>query len=56
MSPSKEGAYAKVCVRDDGVGIAPEMLEPIFELFVQSNRTLERAQGPLASGRSSIPT
>jgi two-component system CheB/CheR fusion protein len=32
------------------MGIAPDMLEPIFELFVQSDRALDRAQGGLGLG------
>lgn len=42
--------HAVVRVRDDGMGIAPEMLEAIFDLFVQSRRTLERAHGGIGVG------
>jgi two-component system, chemotaxis family, CheB/CheR fusion protein len=45
----EEGA-AVIRVRDDGVGIPREMLESIFDLFVQSNRTLDRAAGGLGVG------
>jgi two-component system CheB/CheR fusion protein len=41
---------AIVRVRDDGMGIAPDMLDAIFELFVQSSRTLERAHGGIGVG------
>jgi two-component system CheB/CheR fusion protein len=37
-------------VKDSGIGIAPEMVEPIFELFVQSDRALDRSQGGLGLG------
>jgi two-component system CheB/CheR fusion protein len=37
-------------VKDDGAGIQPEMAESIFELFVQSKRTLDRAAGGLGVG------
>jgi two-component system CheB/CheR fusion protein len=37
-------------VRDDGAGIAKSMLESVFDLFVQSNRTLDRASGGLGVG------
>src|SRR6185369_17546131 len=37
-------------VRDTGVGIPPEMLPKVFELFTQAERTLDRAQGGLGIG------
>lgn len=37
-------------VNDDGDGIAPELLPRVFELFVQGERTSERAQGGLGIG------
>ena len=46
----QEGEHAIVQVSDDGVGIPPEMLEGIFELFTQVGRTLDRAQGGLGIG------
>jgi two-component system CheB/CheR fusion protein len=42
--------HALVQVRDNGVGIPKEMLDSVFELFVQSNRSLERAAGGLGVG------
>jgi len=39
-----------VRVRDDGMGIAAELLPHIFELFVQSTRALDRAYGGLGIG------
>lgn len=39
-----------VSVLDDGMGIAPDMIEPIFDLFVQSARTLDRSDGGLGVG------
>ncbi len=39
-----------VRVRDDGTGIAPELLPHIFDLFVQSTRSLDRAHGGLGIG------
>jgi PAS domain S-box-containing protein len=39
-----------VRVRDDGMGIMPELLPHIFELFVQSTRALDRAHGGLGIG------
>lgn len=37
-------------VRDTGVGIAPDKLETIFELFVQANSTLHRSSGGMGIG------
>jgi signal transduction histidine kinase/ActR/RegA family two-component response regulator len=45
-----EGAEAVLRVQDDGFGIAPELLPVVFDLFVQGERTLDRAQGGLGIG------
>jgi signal transduction histidine kinase/ActR/RegA family two-component response regulator len=37
-------------VRDSGVGITPEMLPKVFDLFVQERQTLDRSQGGLGLG------
>jgi signal transduction histidine kinase len=39
-------------VRDEGIGIPPEMLEPIFEMFAQADRSLERTTTGLGVGLS----
>lgn len=39
-------------IRDNGVGIPQELLPHVFDLFVQSGRTLDRAQGGLGIGLS----
>jgi CheY-like chemotaxis protein len=44
------GDEAVLRVRDTGVGIAPELLPRIFELFTQGERSLDRAQGGLGVG------
>ena len=41
---------AVLTVKDSGVGIAPELLPHIFELFVQGETSLDRAQGGLGIG------
>ena len=40
----------ELCVRDEGVGIAPEMLEKVFDVFVQQPQTLDRSAGGLGLG------
>src|SRR4029453_18665961 len=39
-----------VRVRDDGIGIAPEMLPRVFDLFAQADRSPARARGGLGIG------
>jgi two-component system CheB/CheR fusion protein len=50
LETKREGDHAVVRVRDDGAGIPKEMLDTVFELFVQSTRTLDRADGGLGVG------
>jgi PAS domain S-box-containing protein len=40
----------RITVRDNGTGIAPELLPNVFDLFVQSPRTLDRSEGGLGIG------
>src|SRR5687767_11947729 len=41
-------------VWDTGVGIAPELMPRIFDLFTQAERTLDRSQGGLGIGLSLV--
>jgi signal transduction histidine kinase/ActR/RegA family two-component response regulator len=47
---------AVIRVRDNGIGIAPEMLPRIFGLFTQADATNERSQGGLGIGLSLAKT
>ncbi len=40
----------EISVTDDGIGISPEMLPRVFDLFAQEDKTLDRAQGGLGIG------
>jgi PAS domain S-box-containing protein len=44
------GGSVVIRVRDNGIGIAPELLPQVFELFTQADRSLDRAQGGLGIG------
>ena len=44
------GTSAVIEIRDNGMGISAELLPQIFDLFVQSDRTLDRSQGGLGIG------
>ncbi|HKY38058.1 MAG TPA: chemotaxis protein CheB [Polyangiaceae bacterium] len=50
LQVKREGAQIVLTVRDDGMGIPKHMLHEVFDLFVQSKRTLERAEGGLGVG------
>jgi CheY-like chemotaxis protein len=46
----REGACAVLSVRDNGIGIGPELLPHVFDLFTQAERSPDRAQGGLGLG------
>lgn len=42
--------HVELSVRDTGIGIEPEMLSRVFELFAQEKQSLDRSQGGLGIG------
>jgi two-component system, chemotaxis family, CheB/CheR fusion protein len=48
------GQEAVISVRDNGVGLAPDMLARVFDLFVQADNSLARTQGGLGIGLSLV--
>ncbi len=50
LEATRDGTDAVIRVQDDGMGIPREMLTAVFELFVQSSRTIDRAQGGIGVG------
>ncbi|HLQ65893.1 MAG TPA: PAS domain-containing protein [Candidatus Limnocylindrales bacterium] len=50
VTARKEDGRAVVSVRDEGMGIPPELLPAVFDLFVQEPRSLGHAQGGLGIG------
>ena len=54
LSVDEEKDAAVIRVRDTGIGISPELLPRIFELFTQAERSLDRSQGGLGIGLSLV--
>jgi two-component system CheB/CheR fusion protein len=50
LALSREGSRGVIHVRDNGRGIAPELLGSIFDMFVQSDDTLDRSDGGMGVG------
>lgn len=50
LSLTEEAGFAKIRVKDTGIGIAEEQLPIIFDLFVQADTSLERAVSGLGIG------
>ena len=50
VEASIDGGMGVICVADNGVGIRPDALDKIFDLFAQSDVTLARSQGGLGIG------
>jgi PAS domain S-box-containing protein len=50
----EDNGEAVLIVSDNGPGISAELLPQVFDLFVQSKRTLDRAQGGLGIGLSLV--
>ena len=50
LSVEQEGNDCVLRVRDTGIGIAPELLPRVFDLFTQAERSLARSQGGLGIG------
>jgi PAS domain S-box-containing protein len=50
VSVLREGGEMVLRVRDSGIGISPELLPRVFELFTQADRSLMRSQGGLGIG------
>ena len=46
----REGGRVRFSVRDEGVGIAPEMIGRVFDMFVQQEQTIARSEGGLGLG------
>jgi PAS domain S-box-containing protein len=54
LAAELHGGEVVLRVRDSGVGIPADLLPRIFDIFVQSDRSLDRAQGGLGIGLSLV--
>jgi PAS domain S-box-containing protein len=50
LSVLREGSDVVIEVRDTGIGIAPDILPHVFDLFTQADRSLAHSQGGLGLG------
>jgi PAS domain S-box-containing protein len=50
MIASRNRDRIRVSVKDEGIGIAPDMLSRIFDLFVQEPQSIDRSRGGLGLG------
>jgi signal transduction histidine kinase/ActR/RegA family two-component response regulator len=47
---AEDGADYVLTVRDDGIGMEPQLVSRVFDLFTQAERTPDRSQGGLGLG------
>ncbi len=50
VAAARDGEEVVLRVHDSGMGISPELLPRIFDLFIQGERSLDRSQGGLGLG------
>jgi signal transduction histidine kinase/ActR/RegA family two-component response regulator len=50
----RDGDSIAIIIRDTGIGIAPEMLPRVFNMFEQERQALDRARGGLGLGLSIV--
>ncbi|MDP9109728.1 MAG: ATP-binding protein [Pseudomonadota bacterium] len=54
LNVSREGSEVVVAVTDNGIGIAPQSIGTVFDLFRQVGQDFERSQGDLGIGLSLV--
>ena len=54
VSLERAGGYVEIRVRDAGIGISPDLLPRVFEMFEQGRRDLARSKGGLGIGLSIV--
>src|SRR5208282_4140000 len=54
VTVQSEGADLDLRVRDDGAGIAPDVIDHLFEPFAQAPQTMDRSRGGLGLGLAMV--
>jgi len=50
LNVTSEAGFASILIQDTGMGIAPELLPQVFDLFIQADQSLGRSEGGLGIG------
>jgi CheY-like chemotaxis protein len=50
VTARRDGSWIRLCVRDEGVGLPPELLDRVFEIFFQQPQSIDRSKGGLGLG------
>ena len=56
VSAMRDGATVKIRVKDNGIGIAPDILPHVFDSFVQESQSIDRSRGGLGLGLTIVRT
>jgi PAS domain S-box-containing protein len=56
VSAAREGDKIVLRVRDNGIGISPEVLPRVFDMFVQEPQSIDRTKGGLGLGLAIVRT
>jgi PAS domain S-box-containing protein len=56
LTAAREGDEVVIRVRDNGIGIAPEHLDRLFDMFVQVDTAIERSRDGLGIGLALVKT
>jgi signal transduction histidine kinase len=54
IGTARSGGTALITVRDTGIGISPDLIEAVFEPFVQAPQGLDRSRGGLGLGLAMV--
>jgi len=54
VSADEKAGNVRISVRDNGIGIAPDLVESLFEPFTQADVSLDRTRGGLGLGLSLV--
>jgi signal transduction histidine kinase len=54
LAAERDAAGLRIAISDEGMGIAPDLIGSVFDLFSQGDRSLDRSQGGLGIGLSLV--